>query len=95
MHQPPGYVIKGQEDKVCKLVHTICKTMQGGHDWYKTLGKTYNDLGYKTSHADPCVWTTGEPGGDYTITDTYTDDIWGMSLSKEEANHRKGELQEK
>ncbi len=95
MCQPPGYVIEGQEDKVCKLVHTIYGTMQGGHDWYKTLGKMYDDLGYKMSCADPWVQTTGEPGGDYTITDTYTDDVWGMSSTKEEASHWKGELEEK
>ncbi|SJK98299.1 uncharacterized protein ARMOST_01564 [Armillaria ostoyae] len=59
MCQPPGYVVEGQEDKVCKLVHTIYGTMQGGHDWYETLGKTYDDLGYRTSHADPCVRTIG------------------------------------
>ncbi len=55
MNQPPGYVVEGQEDKVCKLVHTIYGTMQGGHDWFETLGKTYKDLGYQTSRADPCI----------------------------------------
>ncbi len=49
MRQPPGYVVKGQEDKVCKLIHTIYRMMQGSHDWFKILGKTYNDLGYTTS----------------------------------------------
>ncbi len=32
MRQPPGYVVKGQEDKVCKLIHTIYRMMQGSHD---------------------------------------------------------------
>ncbi len=95
MRQPPGYVVEGQEDKVCKLVHTIYGTMQGGHDWFETLGKTYEDLGYRTSQADPCVRTIGKPGGEYTITDTYTDDVWGASSSAKEASQRKKELEEK
>ena len=55
MKQPEGFVEPGYEDYICKLIHTIYVTMQGGHDWYQTLSKTYNNLGYKTSHVDPCV----------------------------------------
>lgn len=55
MRQPEEFVEPGYEDCVCKLVHTIYRTMQGGHDWYETLSKTYNKLGYTTSRADPCV----------------------------------------
>src|ERR1700679_2952007 len=36
MKQPEGFIKPGYEDYVCKLVHTIYGTMQGGHDWYKT-----------------------------------------------------------
>ena len=49
MRQPEGFIKVSYEDYVCKLVYTICGTMQGVHDWYKTLNKTYNDLGYKAS----------------------------------------------
>ena len=65
--------------------------MQGAHDWYKTLGKTYNDLGYKTSRADPCVRFKTEDRN-YMIMDTYTDDIFGASNNNKEAKQRKEEL---
>lgn len=55
MKQPEGFVEPGFEDHICKLVHTIYGTMQGAHDWYETLKETYNNLGYTTSRADPCV----------------------------------------
>ena len=55
MKQPEGFIEVGYEDYVCKLVHTIYGTMQGGHDWYKTVSKTFNDLGYTTSQVEPCV----------------------------------------
>ena len=91
MKQPEGFIKVGYEDYVCKLVHTIYGMMQGAHDWYEMLNKTYNDLGYKASRADPCVRFKKE-NGNYTITDTYTDDIFGASNSNGEAKQRKEEL---
>ena len=76
MKQPEGFVEPGFEDHVCKLIHTIYGTMQGTHDWYKTLTETYNKLGYVTSRADPCVRYKREDNG-YTLTDTYMDDVRG------------------
>ena len=45
MKQPEGFIEPGYKDYVCKLVHTIYGTMQGAHDWYETLSKTYKVLG--------------------------------------------------
>ena len=92
MRQPEGFIKPCYEDHVCKLVHTIYGTMQGGHDWYETLSGTYDKLGYQTSRADPCVCIKKEDGN-YTITDTYTDDIFGASNSDGEAKRRKDECQ--
>ena len=91
MKQLEGFVEPGYEDYVCKLVHTIYGTMQGGHDWYETLTKTFEDLGYIMSCADPCV-RFKKDGENYTITDTYTDDIFGASNNDEEIKKRKEEL---
>jgi hypothetical protein len=94
MKQPEGFVEPGYEDYVCKLVHTIYGTMQGGHDWFETLGTSFNQLNYITSRADPCVRYKKEDGN-YTITDTYTDDIFGASNSDEEIKKRKDEIGKK
>lgn len=91
MKQPEGFVETGYEDHVAKLVHTIYGTMQGAHDWYETLSTTFNELGYTTSRADPCV-RFKEGRGKYTITDTYTDDIFGASKDEEEIKERKDEI---
>ena len=91
MKQPEGFIEPGYEDHVCKLIHTIYGTMQGGHDWYETLAGTHNDLGYKTSRADPCVRFKKEDNN-YTITSVYTDDIFGASNSDKEIEKRKGEI---
>ena len=91
MKQAEGFVEPGFEDYAAKLVHTIYGTMQGGHDWYKTLSMTYDKLGYTTSRADPCVRFVKE-NGNYTISDTYTDDTFGASNSDEEVRKRKDEI---
>ncbi|KAF7353204.1 Gag-Pol polyprotein [Mycena sanguinolenta] len=65
---------------------------EGGHDWAETLDGTYSDLDYSKSRADPCVRVKISDDGGYTITDTYTDDVWGASASSEEAEARKAEL---
>jgi hypothetical protein len=69
----------------------IYGTMQGAHDWYETLTATYQKLGYITSRADSCVKYKCE-GDRYTITDTYTDDVFGASKTDEEIERRKGEM---
>ena len=91
MEQPEGFVEPGLENRKAKLVHTIYGTMQGGHDWWKTLDTTYNDLDYTTSRADPCV-RYKKDGDDYTLTDTYNDDVFGTSSSDEEIRKRKDEM---
>jgi len=91
MKQPEGFVQPGFEDHVCKLVHTIYGTMQGAHDWYETLTNTYDKLGYITSRADPCVRYKTD-NVEYTITDTYTDDVFGASKTDAEIKKRKDEM---
>ncbi len=92
MKQPEGFIQPGFEDYVCKLVHTIYGTMQGAHDWYETLTKTYEKLGYTTSRADPCVRFKTKGDSEYTVTDTYTDDVFGASKTDAEIKRRKEEI---
>ncbi|KAF7372247.1 Gag-Pol polyprotein [Mycena venus] len=94
MEQPQGYEVPGKEHWACQLKKTIYGTMQGRRDWAETLGRTYDDLGYVASKADPCVRVKSSDEGAYTLTDTYTDDVWGASSSLAEAELRKAELVE-
>ncbi len=92
MMQPPGYEVKGCKGEKCRLKKTIYGTMQGGHDWADTLGITYNELGYTTSRADPCIQVCKGDNGEYTLTATYTNDILGASSLPAEAEQRKREF---
>ena len=90
MKQLEGFVKPRYENHVAKLVHMIYGTMQGAHDWYETLSTIFEKLGYTKSRADPCIRFKEE--GNYTITDTYTDNIFGASNGDEEIKKRKGEI---
>ena len=37
MEQPKGFVAKGEEDKVCKLVHSLYRLKQAGRVWNRTF----------------------------------------------------------
>jgi Reverse transcriptase (RNA-dependent DNA polymerase)/GAG-pre-integrase domain/gag-polypeptide of LTR copia-type len=91
MMQPEGFIEPGFEDRVAKLIHTIYGTMQGGHDWWETLDVTYDNLDYTKSRADPCVRYKKEEDN-YTLTDTYNDDVFGASNNDEEIQKRKDEM---
>ena len=93
MRQPEGFIETGYEDYVCKLVHMIYGMMQGAHNWYETLNKTYSDLRYTSSWADLWVWFKKE-NGNYTLTDMYTDDVFGALNSKEEEKRKQDEIGE-
>jgi Reverse transcriptase (RNA-dependent DNA polymerase) len=90
MKQCEGFIKPRYKDYVCKLIHTIYGTMQGGHDWYKKLSQMYNELGYITSWVDLCIWFK-KKNGNYTIIDTYTNDTSGASSSDEKIKRRKDE----
>jgi Reverse transcriptase (RNA-dependent DNA polymerase) len=91
MKQPEGFIEPGFEDHAAKLIHAIYGTMQGGHDWFNTLSTSYDNLGYTASRADPCVRFIKDEGN-YTLSDTYTDNAFGASNGDDEIKKKKDEI---
>ena len=79
---------------VCKLKKALYGMKQGAHKWYKTLLQTYDELGYYQSWADQCVCTRCQDG-EYTITNTYTNDVFGGSSTSSGSSAAKRELGER
>lgn len=92
MRQPPGFVAQGEENKVLQVVKTLYGMMQGSYDFQREMSGSYESLGYYKSSADPCVHSR-VIDQEYTITSTYTDDIFGASSTKEGAQRSKEEIE--
>ncbi|KIJ15180.1 hypothetical protein PAXINDRAFT_26725, partial [Paxillus involutus ATCC 200175] len=56
MDQPEGFVEKGQERKVCRLLRAIYGLRQAAIVWNKALHKSLLDLGFIRSTSDPGVY---------------------------------------
>ena len=57
MEQPEGFIVKGQEKKVCKLVKSIYGLKQAGQVWYELMVDTLRrKLGFEQIHSDAGVY---------------------------------------
>lgn len=86
MKQLEGFVKPGEEHLVCKLKKSIYGTKQGSYDWQAMLLEGYKEDGYVTSRVDPCI-RYRRTEGEYTLTGTYGDDVFGGSSTDGEKEY--------
>jgi hypothetical protein len=82
MDQPEGFVVKGQEGMVCKLVKSLYGLKQAPKQWHDKFDRTLTSVGFVTNEADKCVYYR-YGGGEGVILCLYVDDdilIFGTSL---------------
>ena len=101
MEQPEGFVEQGEEDKVCKLVHSLYRLKQAGQVWNRTSAHTMKKkLGFDTIHYDAGVYILchhhkrGDSEMDVILI-LYVDDLLllGEDLSKiQDIKHQLGKL---
>jgi hypothetical protein len=56
MTQSDGFVVKGQEDKVCKLTKSLCGLKQAPKQWHEKFDVTLISAGFSVNEADRCVY---------------------------------------
>ena len=57
MEQLEGFIAKEEEDKVCKLMHSLFGLKQAGQVWNRTFANTIKKkLGFDTIHSDVGVY---------------------------------------
>jgi hypothetical protein len=81
MDQSEGFVVKGQEGMVCKLVKSLYDLKQAPKQWHDKFDRTLTSIGFVTNEADKCVYYLFG-GGEGVFLCLYVDDIliFGMSL---------------
>src|SRR6266498_2706479 len=74
MDQPYGFVVKGQESKVCRLLKFLYGLKQASKQWHEKFDRTLTSVGFAINEADICVYYH-HGGGEGVILCLYVDDI--------------------
>ena len=56
MIQPEGFVVKGQERKVCKLLRSIYGLKQASRSWNQRFDQAIKTFGFEQNVDEPCVY---------------------------------------
>src|SRR6266498_3617052 len=82
MEQPDGFVVKGEERKVCKLLKSLYGLKQAPKQWHEKFDRTLTFAGFVINEANRCVYYR-YGGGEGVILCLYVDDIliFGTSLN--------------
>src|SRR5437667_2261936 len=74
MDQPDGFVVKGQESKVCRLLKSLYNLKQPPKQLHEKFDRTLTYAGFAINEADRCVYYR-HGGGEGVILCLYVDDI--------------------
>ena len=55
--QPEGFVVLGQENKVCKLVKSLYGFKQAPKQWHDRFDKTMTGNGFHVDECDSCIYS--------------------------------------
>ena len=74
MDQPDGFVVPGQEGKVCKLLKSLYGLKQAPKEWHEKFERTLTAVGFVVNDGDKCVYYR-YGGVEGVILCLYVDDI--------------------
>lgn len=82
MNQPEGFIIPGQENKVCELVKSLYGLKQAPKQWHEKFSKVMIYSGYAINDVDKCIYSKFDSNNSSVIVCLYVDDllICGTSL---------------
>ena len=82
MDQSDGFVSKGQEEMVCKLLKSLYGLKQASKQWHEKFDRTLTSASFVVNETDKCVYYR-YGGAEGVILYFYVDDIliFGTSLN--------------
>ncbi|KAK1413803.1 hypothetical protein QVD17_35586 [Tagetes erecta] len=95
MKQPEGFVMPGQEHKVCKLVKSLYGLKQAPKQWHQKFDDAVLSNGYMINQADKCVYSKFDKSGKGVIICLYVDDMLIFGTSQDQVDKTKEFLSSK
>jgi hypothetical protein len=93
MEQPIGFIVAGQEHKVCKLQKALYGLKQASCAWNLQFHGVLNELSFTQTYSDAGVYVYHlQEGGDSVIVILYVDDITILGNSIKKINTLKKSL---
>ena len=74
MEKPEGFIVKGQEHKVCKLVKSLYGFKQAPKQWHEKFDKVVLEYGFRINESEKSLYYKENIGG-CVILCLYVDDI--------------------
>ena len=82
MEQPEGFIVPGQENKVCRLVKSLYGLKQATKQWHEKFDSVMMTNGFKINECDKCVYVKNAERGSVIIC-LYVDDMLIMGSNNE------------
>ena len=92
MEQPDGYVVHGQESKVCKLKRSLYGLKQSPRCWNQVFDTFLSSIGFLKSEAVPRVYIAYNP---FVIIAVYVDDFIVLTKTQHEMDRVKAVLSDR
>ena len=90
VHQPPGFIIPGMENKVLRLRKALYGLRQAPRAWNAKLDSTLKQMGFQQSPHEAAVYRRGK-GGNALLVGVYVDDLVITSTKEAEVEAFKEE----
>ncbi|GJZ04997.1 zinc finger, CCHC-type containing protein [Tanacetum coccineum] len=75
MKQPKGFVMPGNEHKVCKLVKSLYGLKQAPKQWHQKFDEVVLSSGFHLNQSDKCIYSKFDSSGKGVIICLYVDDM--------------------
>ncbi|CAM8999921.1 unnamed protein product [Rhodiola kirilowii] len=74
MKQPEGFIMPGNETKVCKLIKSLYGLKQAPKQWHQKFDDVILSNGFKLTQADKCIYSKFDNSRNGVIICLYVDD---------------------
>ncbi|CAM9000112.1 unnamed protein product [Rhodiola kirilowii] len=75
MRQPEGFIMPGNETKVCKLIRSLYGLKQAPKQWHQKFDDVILSNGFRLNQADKCIYSKFDNSGNGVIICLYVDDM--------------------